>query len=495
MPPSTGLCSSQISRVLTLVFVLAGVCGAATDPAATQATGGKVVQVVRDFEDDVTGDKRPAAMYWNWTAEQKAAALDFSSLEIIGAAPDGAGKKCLKLTVTDKLPPRRPGYRMIPLRIDYLPPDADALRMRVKVLKGRFTLAVGGPTVYFGHSDVLTRALQLDAATHAQWTTVELSLNQGLTRNDRRAQWGRHSPVIYYTRWIQEPLAIDVGEGSTGEMLIDQVELVAQGQGRPYPTFTPEQIRTVAAGPDFEDAVSMEHVFTVMSNTAEQPRFDQPPHLVRKTWPPPRLARVAEGKTGRHSLEMTMTGTEEVCFAGIKLAGAGAAEANAIALTIKAQHPGKNRPGVVLDFLAWATPGEARGAFPWNELRPPETWRRNPELAFTYYLCLKNPAAAKASFGFYHLRRLVPNDQWVTLVLPLADFICSYGQGALAPVFQKQAALQGDQLLALTFLSYFGQNAHPLRLLIDDVALVRVPGTPETLRSFHQSPLVEGQPR
>ena len=464
------------------VLIAAGCAWGGSVPV--EPAGGRVLQVVQDFEAAALGARRPAALYWNWTPEQKANALDYSSIEIVGGA--ALGGKCLKLIVTEKLPPRQPGYRMIPLGVDYLPPEADAVRLRVKVLKGRITIAVGGPTVYFGHSDVVTRAVRLDADTHGQWTDVELSLNQGLTRNDRRAQWGRHSPVIYYTRWIQEPLAIEVAAGSAGEMLIDQVELIAHGQGRPYPAFEPAQIRTIASGIDFEASASMEKVFTVMTNTTEQPKFDQTPHLVRKGWAPPKIARVAEGKAGRHSLEMVMTGTEEVCFAGVQLAGA--AEANAIALTIKAQYPGAGKPGVVLDFLAWAALPEQRGDFPWDGLRPPASWRNNPEIAFTYYLSPKNDAAARASFGFYHIRRTVPNDEWVTLVLPLADFMCSYGQGAMTQAFSKQAALAGDQVLALTFLSYFGQNAKPLRVLIDEVTFVKVPGTTETLRSFHQAP-------
>ena len=230
----------------------------------------------------------------------------------------------------------------------------------------------------------------------------------------------------------------------------------------------------------------MAKAFTVMTNTTEQPKFDQAPHLVRKTWPPPRIARVAEGHGGRYSLEMVMTGTEEVCFAGLKVAGAG--EANAIALTIKAQYAGRGKPDVVLDFLAWAARPDQHRDFPWEDLRPPPSWRNSPEIAYTYYLSPKNAAAARASFAFYHTRRTVPNDRWVTLVLPLADFICSYGQGVMEPAFQRQNPLAGDQVLALTFLSYFGQLAHPLRVLIDDVTFVKVPGTPQTLRSFHQSP-------
>jgi len=453
--------------------------------APAQPAEAKVLQVLRDFEATALGGRRPAAMYWNWTPEQKASALEYSSVEIVGDA--AVGEKCLKLVVTERLPPSRSGYRMISLGVDYLPPEADAVRLRVKVLKGHFAIAVGGPTVYFGHSDVMTRSVPLNADTHAQWTTVELNLNENLTRNDRRAQWARHSPVVCYTRWIQEPLGIHAEPGSVGEMLIDQVELIARGQGQPYPVFEPTQIRTIAPGIDFEAAASMANAFTVLSNTTEQPKFDQAPHLVRKAWPPPRIARVAEGREGRYSLEMVMTGAEECCFAGLKLAGAG--EANAIALTIKAQYAGRGKPDVVLDFLAWAAPPDQHGDFPWSDLRPPASWRNSPEIAYTYYLSPKNAAAARASFGFYHIRRTVPNDQWVTLVMPLADFICSYGQGAMTPAFQKQLPLAGDQVLALTFLSYFGQAAHPLRVLIDDVTFVKVPGTLQTLRSFHQSPI------
>ena len=376
---------------------------------------------------------------------------------------------------------------MVSLGVDYLPPETDAVRLRVKVLKGRFTMAVGGPTVYFGHSDVTTQAVTLDAATHGEWSTVEWSFHQGLTRNFRRSQWARNSPIICYTRWIQEPLGIEVAAGSTGEVLIDQIELLAHGQGRPYPTFEPAAIRTVAPGIDFEDPASMEKAFTVMTDVTEQPSFEQAPHLVRKGWVPPRIARVGEGRTGRHSLEMVMTGTEEVCFAGLRILGT--AEANAVALTLKAEYAGVGKPGVVLDFLAYAAPPEQRRAFPWDGLRPPPSWRNSPEIAFTYYLSPRSAVVEPVSFGFYHIRRIVPNNAWVTLVLPLADFICNYGQGAMLPAFQKQAPLAGDNVLALTLLSYFGQNSKPVRVLIDEVKFVTVPGTPAELRSFYQTPV------
>ena len=476
-----------IHRFRLLAIVLASVAWPASPvPREVHAAEGKVIQVLRDYEGETFGGKRPAIVFWKWTAEQKANAAAYSSTEIVGDA--AVGKQCLKLVVSERLPQPATGYRMIALGTDYLPPETDAVRLRVKVLNGRFTLSVGGPTVYFGHSDVLTQPVTLDAATHGAWSTIELSLNRGLRRNYRRSQWGHHAPIFYYTRWIQEPLGVEVAAGSAGEMLIDQIELIARGEGRPYPTFEPAQVQTVAPGIDFEEPAAMDRSFTVMTSTTDRPDFDREAHLIRKAWAPPQLARVAEGQSGRHSLEMVMTGAEEACFAGVQVGGV--AEANAIALTIKAEYAGRDKPGVVLDFVAYAAPAEQRGAFPWDSLRPPLAWRNNREIAFTYYLNQKNPAAERATFGFYHTRRLAPHNEWRTLVLPLADFICCYGQGDMAAAFQQQKALAGDNVFALTFLSYFGQNAKPVRVLIDDIRFVKVPGTPQELRSFYQAAAV-----
>ena len=446
-----------------------------------------VIQVIRDFEDGELGQKRPAVVAWNWTPEQKARAAEYSTAEITGGAAVGA--KCLKLTISETMPQVGAGYRMVPLGVDYLPPQTDAVRMRVRVLKGIFTLSVGGPTVYFGHSDVLAQAISLSAAAHDEWTTVEFSLNEGLTRNFRRSQWGHRSPVITYTRWIQEPMSIEVAAGSAGEILIDQVELIAKGQGRPYPAIDPESVVVAEKAADFEDPSAMEQAFTVMTNVTDQPKFEGEPQLVRKTWPPPRIARVAEGKQGGHSLEVVMTGTEEVCFAGMKLKGV--AGANAIALTMKAEYGLPAEAEVVLDFVVYAAAPGQREAFPWEALRPPVSWRDKPETAFTYYLTPRNEAMRGVSFGMYHARRVVRNGEWSTIVLPLADFMCLYGQGDVEQAFQQQQVLSGDQVFALTFLSYYGQRSAPTRMLVDDVQFVKVPGDAKDMRSFYQPPIVK----
>jgi hypothetical protein len=97
-------------------------------------------------------------------------------------------------------------------------------------------------------------------------------------------------------------------------------------------------------------------------------------------------------------------------------------------------------------------------------------------------------ALRDASFAFYHARRSVTNGQWSTLVLPLPDFVCWYGQGRRAESFQKQRALTGEQVFAIAFLSPYGQRRQPTVVYVKELSFARVPGAADDLRSYWQAP-------
>ena len=442
-------------------------------PAWGEEKKGKSVEVCRDFEKETLGVK-DSIKHHTWSAEQQAEAGKFSRVEVI--EDKSFGKQCAKLMIEQTFPwQRRTTYRALTIGSDYLPPEADAVRIQVKVLKGEFQLAVGSPTVYFGHSDVQSETIRVSPG---EWTTVEFSLHDQLTRNFRRARFGAKSPVIYYSRWIQEPLYLYVVQPSHGEILLDQVELITHGRGRSYPTFAEEQIRQVATVADFEQPTDMAKAFTFFQDPID---FSKPPYLPRNYWTPPQLQRVEQGDKGKFSLKFEQRGMEETCFAGVKALGS--AESNALALRIKAEHD-SDLKDVALDFIVYVAPTEQRTQFPWSQFEPPAVWKQKPEVAFTYYLAQEQTRTAH--YGFYHVRRTVPNHAWSTLVLPYADFICAYGQLDCEAMFQKQLPLQGETIMALGLLSPYGQRRSVTTVFLDDLTFVHIPGSTASHQSFYQ---------
>ncbi len=270
-----------------IVLLLALPSGIA--PAASPA--GKVIALLEDFEDHELGFRRAGYVQWNWTDQEKANAEQFGLREIVTNTP--FGHQCLKLRMSKAFPWRHDGYRMVSLDTTCLPPEADAVRLQIKLLGGEMILSVGGPTVYFGHSDVLAQS-QTVRPDPTGWQTIEFSLNHNLSRNFRRSEWAKDSPVIYYTRWVQEPMHLNVLRGSVGTILLDQVELVNRGEGRPFPVFTETQIQIL--GPSFkpgQQAKAEAAVFTAFSCVHYQPAFSGEPKVVRQSWQPPVIGIVS----------------------------------------------------------------------------------------------------------------------------------------------------------------------------------------------------------
>jgi hypothetical protein len=461
----------------------------------TAADQERVLAVLRHFDAEPLGPLAPITHH-TWSTEQKAAAGDFSQLEIV--ADDASSSHCARVRITERFPwNNRTEHRVLTIGPDYLPPEADAVRMRVKVTTGKFELKVGSPTVYFGHSDVLSESREVTAAAGGKWQTIEFSLHHRLTRNFRRARFGRESPVVYYTRWIQEPLYLHAGKASAGEILIDQVELISRGEGRPYPEFAAAEVRHVATIADFEDEAEMDRAFTFFQEPID---FSRPPYLVRPDWRPPQLARVKAERDepapgipaagGRYALRFEQRGTEETCFAGVKTKGETTTGAGALAIDVLARHGGGSSE-VVVDFVVYAAPAGMVKTFPWSTFKPPASWQGSPE-AFTYYL--GENQGPEVSYAFYHVRRTLPNGRWTKLVLPLADFICAYGRNDAAAMFREQRPLTEGTMMAVGWTAPYGARRHPTVLLIDRIDLVRVPAEAQQHRSFPQAPLARAEP-
>ncbi len=451
-------------------------CAFSSVDLARAEEAARVLEVLRDYESVQPGPSRPIRHH-SWPDELQHRAHEFSSVTV--ETNDSAAGRCCRIAIKQTFPWRgRDYYTATVIGPDYLPPEADAVRMRIKVIRGTVRLSVGSPTVYFGHSDVRSRTEVLRAGDAPRWETVEFSLHHHLSRNFRRARFGRSSPVIHYTRWIQEPLYLYLNRLSDGEFLLDQVELITRGEGRPFPKFPPDQIRHIATAADFE-AEELSKAFTFFQEPID---LTQSPYLVRPNWQPPTLSRVDTRPQGGKSLRIEQRGTEEVCFTGIMLPAARAA--NALALDLKSDHK-TARDELMLDFIVYV--GSRAEKFPWEQFAPPESWQARPEIAFTYYLSQSRTQGA--DYAFYHVRRTVPNGEWTRLVLPFADFVCAYGQGDCEEFFRHQTPLPAAQTIALAVLPPYGLRRAATRITIDEVALVHVPGTPVELRSFPQPPV------
>jgi hypothetical protein len=470
----------------SFLLVAAAVLGVSASAAAE-----RVVAVARDFDGERVG-KLPPLSHHTWHKDQARHADRYSRLEVV--EDPGSGSPCLRIELSNSFPwGNRPEQRLATVGPDYLSPEVDAVRMRVKGVSGRLELRVGSPTVYFGHSDVTSESAVVDAAADAEWRTVEFSLHHGLSRNFRRARFGRASPVIYYTRWIQEPLYLVAVKGSAGTVLVDQIELVSRSEGKPFPEFTAEQVRRVATVADFEGPVSRFAAFTFFQEPIDLTRPE--PYRVRPDWSPPKLLRVptrygdgrprepaggiATIEAAKYSLRFEHQGTEEVCFAGVRVDDT--ADANALVFDIWAEHAGD--PTTVIDFLVYAAPGDLRESFPWNALKPPPAWRQKPD-AFDYYL--SEDRAPDASYALYHARRLIPTGRRTTVIVPMADFICAYGRNGAADLFQNQMPLTSDMLLAIGWTVPFGTRRAPSVIEFDEISLGQVPGEAEELRSYLQ---------
>lgn len=466
----------------------------------------------------------------------------------IGAASSNEtefGKSCLRVSIAANFGWRWQGWtgkqdsplesvRLGILTNPYLPPEADAVRLRVRVASGRAILTVGGPVSQLGNSDVFCDPQLVEAAPGQGWQTVEFSLNQRLIRNFRRANFSAELPVVAYSRWIQEPLYLylvapppQLRAAEETVLFVDQAELLAKGEGRPFPQFAPAAVKAVARIADFEAEEDRAKVVSVAHGQALGKSFEEgyrrqgregpamPKHtlggstFVREEgipYPAPRYTLVP-GAGGGRALQAECMWAEEGQIVTVKNAGS-AAGANALSLAAKLDFPGTasgtyscrvaGQPVNVLDVVVFVAPRGA--AFPWRDFEPSDELRQalqqrnypGPGAVYDYLLtpdarvrCTRVPDIRQAgAFGFYMARRVVPAGEWTTLVVPWADFLCVYGQGECRDNCARQLQLQAETIAAVGFLAPYGTGHGTLRL--DNLAWVQVPGAPAELRSYWQ---------
>ncbi len=414
----------------------------------------RVLRVISGFEEAV--DLSPIS-YWRWSEEQKRAADAYSRLEC--ASVPGASGRALKVSVMKPLPGGLDFYALWSTGLDYLPPETTGIRLRARVVSGRFTLSVGGPTVYFGTSDVQAAPRTLEAGEG--WETLEFPLVGDLVRNYRRPVFSSEGPVIYYTRWIQEPMRLLVGADSRGELWLDDVELIASGEGRPYPVFADGAVAALSTA-------ELERAFTFATDDRE---FDLSHTAGSEPRRRPAVLRYPAETGG--VLEARQRGLEEMSFIGVPL---GCPEgSNAFRVTLSVAHAG-DFDELVVDFLALFGPG---GEFPWAE-----TLAEAPREG-GYRYCLSPTRTEELSWGFSHARRAVGNGERVSLVIPFADFVCAHGSGSLRERYLRQEPLRAGDIMALALVSPFRQGRADTLFSIEKIEAVSVPeGEPGALVSY-----------
>lgn len=435
--------------------------------------------------------------FWRWSEALRAELRSKSRLEIV----DGPGGHALQVQVDDA---RITATEAIPLLrlAPHYPPEADAVRVRIRMTSGEATFYVGGPTAYYGNSDVFSRPRTLRAESPPQVVDVDFSLNHPTWRNYRRSGFSTDAPRNYYTRWAQEPLALYLAPGSTGAFTVERIELLALGEGRPFPQFRDDEVRLVRTIADFEAEATEPNdyarPFTLYMAANETEWFDESWKRSKPLRFPPQVLTFAdEGRTGKRSLVATGTIAEEVHCTGVRTTGS--SEANALSATIRLHAPGDRSsvvgigPALPIDFLVFTAP--KRRPFPWARFGPSDELLRGPGPGFDYQLSHRPLQAVRdVDFAIYQTRRYVVPDQWARLVMPAADFTCIYGHGSERRKLLDHEPLTLDEVIAVAWLNPWcraGRRAATDTTTIDELSFVQVPGAPEQLRSFWQVPNVK----
>jgi len=458
-----------------------------------------VLGTVEDFSKAPPGPLQKGFLdSWRWTSEQRELARGWSHLEI--APNPESGGRMLRVQIHDRralAPPSIPILRLAP----FYPPEADGLRIRLKVLSGSASVFIGGPTAYYANSDVFTEPQTVRALEPPQWVEVVCNFNQPTWRNYRRAGFSADAPRNYYSRWAQEPVGIFLGADSEGEFLIDRIDLVALGEGRPFPTFPAAQIQMVETIADFEDG-KLGDAFTLYMAAAEAEWFEQSWTRTKPLrFEPATLSVVGSGTAqGRRALVSLARTAEEVHCTGVRTAGA--AKANAIAATVRVEAPDRHDAlvgvgeVVPMDFLVFAAP--AGRPFPWDrfaasaELRSHAHGGPVEQVGFDYQFTHRVVAGySGVDFAIYQTRRYLKPGEWTELILPTADFTCVYGQGAMRPRLLGHEPLRGAEIIAVAWMNPWcrqGRQESAVTMLVDTLAFVHVPGSPAEHRSFWQVP-------
>lgn len=455
-----------------------------------RASDAKLLGTIENFEAAPVGPYQVGFLdIHRWSEDFRQRARSWSRTEVV---PDGKGK-ALRVGVSDPLAFTSGAGSFLRLA-PFFPPEADAVRLRVKVLRGSVSIYIGGPTAYYGNSDVFTEPQTVRAKTEPEWVEVVCNFNHPTWRNYRRAGFSTDAPRNYYNRWAQEPIGVFLAPDSLGECLIDDIELIALGEGKPFPAFAADQIAPIKSIIDFEGE-SLDRVFTIYMAASESEWFDE--SWIRSKplrFEPMLLSVIDTGLSGRHALQCRGRTAEEVHCTAIHTKGV--ADANAITIKLRVDAPEQRNTLVgggeivPLDFLVFVAP-EGK-AFDWQRLAPSPELRAHGGRGFDCNLTHRVIAVrADLDFAIYQTRRYLKPGEWSSEVLPTADFTCIYGQGSMRDHFLHRSALKSDEIIDIAWLNPWcrlGRRDAVVTTTIDEMAFVKVPGSAESHRSFWQVP-------
>ncbi len=477
----------QPVHVRVFVLLLVSTCLAAVHSAVAEV---KVVGIIEDFDAMAEGPFQKGFLESpRWNEEQRQRAREWSRVEVV----DKDEGHALRVRVGD---PQvfADGAKVLLRPGAYFPPEADALRIRMKVISGRASIHVGGPTAYYGNSDVFTEPQIIQAGTQPEWVEVLCQFNHPTWRNYRRSGFSTDAPRNYYSRWAQEPIGVFLNADAKTEVLIDRIELVALGEGKPFAAFSPAQIQAVKSIADFEDG-RRDQIFNLYMAAAETEWFEE---SWKRTKPlrfePMQIAIANTGMAGKKSLECRGRTAEEVHCTGVHTTGVAGANAVSVTLSIDAPTQRNTLVGggavVPVDFLVFVAPkGEA---FPWSSLGPDEALRSKGGPGFDYQLTHRLIAARPdLDFAMYQTRRYLKPGEWSKQVLPAADFTCIYGQGALRERFLNHEPLNCEEVIAVAWLNPWcrlGRRDESIVTRVDEMSFVKVPGLAREHASFWQVP-------
>lgn len=449
----------------------------------TPAPAERDLAVIVDYRHESAAEFRPYS-HWRWSPERKAAAGDFSRRAIV-AAEDGG--RHLLLRVSPEFPWDGQPVALHTLTSDYFPPESDAVVLRLRVESGAFILAVGGPTAYFGDSDVFTASRRVEAGG---WTDVRFDLHEGLQRNHRRAGYGAAAQVVAYTRWAQESTTVYVLPGSSGTLLVQSAKLVGGVRGRPFPTFSPAAMEVVQHVP-----ATLENAFSILladSQTADFKASWLEPGACR--YPPPVLAIVEGASPESVAVSATAGWSEEIRWAGLKTVPAAGSDALALKVRVATDTPSTQLTadaGQPIDIGILVAP--AGGPFPWSRLAPPAEWRREAR-AKGYDLNLSHRvvgAMADLDVALFHARRFVRLDVWESLVIPFEDFACVAATGAFRPRLAAHGPLAAsDASAAVLWLVPWPRRkpGSPATATVADIRFVHLSSSGHTPRRSYPAP-------
>lgn len=421
------------------------------------------------------GKQIPPISHHTWSSELKANAGSFSGYEI---SPES-----VKLRISPEFPwQKMDKIQTLRTRHTYLPPECDFVRIKARALSGSFKVCLGGPTVYFGCSDVFSPEIEIIPDKSGDWKTFDFDLNGNLSRNMRRAGRTSGLPRPQYSRWVQEPLSLYALNGSSGELEVASIEYMSQGVGGAQITSSdeskaPENSETLA---NFANPSDHQRAFTLTLEEKLRPngavpvlvgeipdgrtKIETEPGKVRVWHPPPKIG------FEKDCVVFTKRFAEELVFGGIKINGVNGC--NAIALKIKASPRKSPPPGAVLDILLISSP--SCSAFDWKAFSVSVDWAKKPPFNFDAFMGWGE--AGKNDFSLYHARALLPPDEWRWLIVPLNDFLCCYGEGAEGSAnFAKMLPPKSSEIVGIAFLAPFRHCGDETRISVKEVRLAQIP--------------------